>query len=275
MKNFLYLMQGESRLVKDYFFLNDRESADAIFLTYDKEIENAIYFPDSTWSEGRNKLLDLAKQKGQYLYYIFCDDDIEFKHGSWDEFERQLLIHKPAIGCPVFPKTRRTRVRFMNTQIFLVNDEQLMAFHMDVLKDSLVLPYIEELDRVMFWCSSYIQETLIQNFYGSKSLQFNNIEILNREHGRYDLSNRKIFKEVSDDWLKKEFKSGFIHIVNPNEHRIKLRFKLLLLTALYFINRKLFGNDNRANKKKLSRILNHDSKLLKHYNYINSQEKKY
>lgn len=263
-------MQGESKLVKNFLFLNDRDNADAIFLTYDKAIENAIFLPDSTWSEGRNKLLEAAKEKGEYLYYIFCDDDIEFKYGSWDEFETQLLIHRPAVGCPVFPKTRHSRMRFLNTQILLYNDEQLMAFHSDVLKDGLVLPYIEELDKVMFWCSSYIQEILIQNFYGSKSLQFNNIEILNKEHGRYDLSNRSVFKKISEDWLNKEFVSKFIPVVNQKKHKFKIRLKLLILTITYFINRKLGPINHRINKNKLLATLNHDSKLLKQYNNINS-----
>ncbi len=269
MKNFIYLLQGEAELVKEFFYLSERDNTDAIFLTYDKAIENAIFFPDSTWSEGRNKLLEAAKDKGEYLYYIFCDDDIEFKYGSWDEFERQLLIHRPAIGCPVFPKTRKTRIRFLETQPFLINDEQLMAFHIHVIKDGLVIPYIEELDKVMFWCSSYIQETLIQNFYGSKSLQFNNIEILNKEHDRYDLSNRSVFKEISEDWLNKEFVSKFIPVVNQKKHKLKIRLKLLILTIIYFINRKLGPVNHRINKNKLLGTLNHDSKLLKQYNDIN------
>ncbi len=107
MKSFIYLVQGESNLISNYLDLKKREDADVIYLTYDKKVENAIYFPNSTWSEGRNKLLKAARLKGEYLYYIFCDDDIEFRKGSWDEFERLLILHKPAIGFPVVPVTQK------------------------------------------------------------------------------------------------------------------------------------------------------------------------
>ena len=44
MKNFIYLVQGKSDLVRNYFHLAERPETDAVFLTYDKEIENAIFF---------------------------------------------------------------------------------------------------------------------------------------------------------------------------------------------------------------------------------------
>ncbi len=88
MKNFLYLVQGQSELVKNYLHLADRDSADAVFLTYDKPIEEALYFPNSTWAQGRNKMLEIALTKEDYLYYIFCDDDITW----WASCEIQQIL---------------------------------------------------------------------------------------------------------------------------------------------------------------------------------------
>jgi len=68
-KNIVYLVQGESYLVKEYYHLQERDNADAIFLTYDRQIDGAVYFPNSTWTEGRNKLLAAARKKGEYLYF--------------------------------------------------------------------------------------------------------------------------------------------------------------------------------------------------------------
>ena len=56
-KYILYLVQGQANLVQSYLDLYGRVSSDAIYLTYDKPMEGAIYFPNSTWSEGRNRLL--------------------------------------------------------------------------------------------------------------------------------------------------------------------------------------------------------------------------
>jgi len=87
MKDFIYLVQGKSELIRNYFHLLGNPNSEVIFLTYDRPIEEAIFFPNSTWAQGRNKLLETALSKGDYLYYIFCDDDINFIRGSWDTFE--------------------------------------------------------------------------------------------------------------------------------------------------------------------------------------------
>lgn len=271
MKNFIYLVQGESELIKNNFHLTGRNNADAIFLTYDKEIDNAIYFPNSTWSEGRNKLLEAAKEKGDYKYYILCDDDIEFAKGNWDEFERLLLLHKPAIGCPLFPKTKGTNISFLNIQVFLINDEQMMAFHRDVIKDGIIVPYHEDLDKIMYWCSSYIQETLIQNLYRSDSLQFNTIEILNNKHDRYDKSNKLIFRKISDEWLTGEFLNNYKKRIDPKKHKIRIRIKILFYTIRFILYRKLKPPSFRIKKNNLLKILKHDSKLLKQYNNLNEE----
>lgn len=269
MKDFIYLVQGESDLIKNYFHLTGRDNADVIFLTYDKEIKNAIYYPNSTWSEGRNKLLEEARKKGDYQYYIFCDDDIEFSKGSWDEYENLLLKYMPAIGCPIFPKTRKTKINFMDIQVFFVNDEQLMAFHIDLTKDGIVLPYQTQFDKVMFWCSASIQEILIQNFYRPHSLQFNNIEILNKEHCRYDNSNKLNIKGLIDDWKGVEFKKVSIKTVNPNKHNILIRIKILIFTFKYLLLKKFRKSGYKVKKNILLNMLNKDSTILRQYNNLN------
>ncbi len=269
MKNLVYLVQGRSDLIKNYFHLADRESADAIFLTYDKQIDDAVYYPDSTWSEGRNKLLEEAEKKGGYLYYIFCDDDIEFTNGGWDEYEYYLLKYRPAIGCPVFPKTKKTKIGFLDVQVFFVNDEQLMAFHRDVVKDRIVLPIQTHLDHLHWWACSRIQETVIQNFYQSCSLQFNNIQIINTEHGRYDTSGNSTFLEKTNKWLAGEFVNSYSKIIKPKNHTRWVKIKILFYTISFLIYKKLKPENFRISKKKILNSLKKDSVLLKQYSGIN------
>ena len=269
MKDFIYLVQGRSDLVIEYFHLQERDNADAIFLTYDRKINGAVYFPNSTWSEGRNKLLKSAIEKGEYKYYIFCDDDIEIISGSWDEFEKLLLKYKPAIGCPVFPKTKRSKIFFLIYQVFFVNDEQLIAIHHDLVKDNIVVPYQTEFDHLVWTLACSIQERLIQNFYFSDCLQFNKIEVLNKVHNRYDLTERKNSKKYIKEWMTKEFRNNYTSIYNPGKHGVFIKLKVLFYTVGYFIKTTLKPNDYTLNKTRLLEKLNTDSVLLKQYNEKN------
>ena len=77
MKTFIYLVQGKSEYISKFFFLQERKRAHALFLTYDAKVEGALYLPESTFAQGRNKLLiEAEKLKNNYLYYIFLDDDV-------------------------------------------------------------------------------------------------------------------------------------------------------------------------------------------------------
>lgn len=50
---------------------------DLFFVTFKKPNDKAVAFvPGSTWSDGRNTLWDLVRDK--YDYYIFIDDDLQF-----------------------------------------------------------------------------------------------------------------------------------------------------------------------------------------------------
>ena len=266
MKNFIYLVQGKSELVAKYTDLENRENADAIFLTYDEQIENAIYFPDSSWSEGRNLLLKKAREKGNYLYYIFCDDDIEFVIGGWDQFEDNLLRHKPAIGYPVFHKTRHTKISFLDLQVFDISDQQLIAFHKDLINDGFILPYQQQLDQFHWWSSGVIVHLIIENFYRIYSIQFNNIQILNTHHGRYDMTNRSKSIKFGLDWFGKDCKNGFNNFERKNKHNNAEKIKVLLLTMVYRFRRNTRDPEYKINKNKLVKFFKDDSVLLNQYN---------
>lgn len=61
----------------DYYY-SIFQDFDLFFITFKEKNSNAIDFlPNSTWSEGRNRLWEYAK--GKYDYYLFLDDDLQFK----------------------------------------------------------------------------------------------------------------------------------------------------------------------------------------------------
>jgi hypothetical protein len=87
--------------VSDYYnsFFKDY---DFYFVTFKKKNSNAIDFlPNSTWSDGRNRLWQEVRNK--YDYYLFVDDDLIFykaKHTKIALFQRinQKLNRKNIIG---------------------------------------------------------------------------------------------------------------------------------------------------------------------------------
>ena len=265
---FVYLVQGEANLVEPYMELGAQEHSDAIFLTYDEPLDGAIFYPHSTWAQGRNRLLEVALKNKEYLYYIFCDDDIEFIKGSWQEFEYNLLKYKPAIGVPVFPRTRPNILKYpkLNCQPFFINDEQLMAFHLDVVSDQLVLPYQTQFDKINWWASCEIQQILIQNFYSSAAMQFNTIQVENACTERYDSQHDtdKSFREFVNQWLESHFKGRY----NLTSYYKPPRLHHILSRAVIFLTTTFLGKKNYSmHPKTLSKILIPDSDLLKQAHY--------
>ena len=208
-KDFVYLVQGQRERIAGYQHLADRERADALFLTYDHPLDGAIYFPRSTWAEGRNRLLEAARQQGPYRYYIFSDDDAAFDRGEWQTLEDGLLAVRPAIGVPVVRRTRDTPIRGLSHQVFMANDEQVMAFHDNVVADGLVLPYQTQFDDLHWWATCTVQQTLIQAFYFGSAMQFNHVVVRNECDLRYDdpVEGRETYPDLVRAWLQTQLRA--------------------------------------------------------------------
>lgn len=198
-KMFIYLVQGQAKLVKNYVHLSNRTSSHLISLTYDEPLDGSIFFPNSTWAEGRNRLLVEVEKLGvDYEYLVYCDDDVVFYMGDWDVFEESILAFRPALAVPVVSRTVKTisPFPFLDVQRFTYNDEQLMAIRKDVVTAKKILPYKTELDSLHWWATCYAQELLIQKHYRKDVLQINRCRVLNLEHDRYtsDETSQKIYK---------------------------------------------------------------------------------
>jgi len=160
MKPFVYMIQSESQM--PYPNLPDQHN-DVILLTW-KTPSNApdsLFFPGSSWNEGRNRLLSAAvtraaKSGHNYLYYIFLDEDcrvredqalakklnVQLTGNPFRTFERYLLEWEPAVGYTryawqFFEKGQETNIGYNIDAIF-------NAFHRETL--SFLLPYYTGFD---------------------------------------------------------------------------------------------------------------------------------
>ncbi len=285
------MVQGQAERVECFFHLGNREGADAVFLTYDKNIDGAIYYPDSTWAEGRNQLLERAMSLGgEYQYYLFLDDDTSFIKGGFELFEEKLLQYMPAIAMPVFaPKTSPTVIGVGETyysdaftplgefQVCKKGDAQFIGFHRDVVLDHLVVPLQTQFDKISWWFTSSTQQLLIFNLYPKTTLQFNEIAVTNDVHGDYTNCD---FKNFQTEWLNKQFIDDFhnprpyainllssegIQLCMGNSQRFNPQFIFEFLGTLADTCAYTKKSSHHISEEKLTSILQHDSELYNQY----------
>jgi len=285
------MVQGQASYIQKFYHLNNRESTDAIFLTYDRKIDGAIYYPDSTWAEGRNRLLESAVESASvYQYYIFLDDDTSFVKGGFELFEEKLLQYMPAIAMPVFaPKTTstvlgvgesynsKTFIPLREYQISKFGDAQFVAFHRDVILDSLVVPLLAKFDRVSWWFTSSNQQLLIFNLYAKTTLQFNNIAVSNNIHGDY-VNNE--FQQLQSEWFGRQFIDAFndprpyaVNLLSSkglsycvgNNQQINPRYIIEFLDTLAGTLAYTKKENHLISENALARVLRRDSELFKQY----------
>jgi len=186
MKKFAYLVQSEGGLRRDLQALHGHES-DVFLLTWRKPTKNGIFFPSSTWTEGRNRLYQQIV-KTNYIYYIFLDGDIELHASShtnvrgnpWRLFEKLLMQFLPAVGVPRFSWHKQTPERVKTVYYF---DAPLNAIHREALH--VLLPFYDGDDRESWWNSGIYYLHLASMLYRNHVLQFNTIEATDTTHGFY------------------------------------------------------------------------------------------
>ncbi len=202
-KPFLYLVQSAGKLPELYNDLQS-ERSDVLSLTWKEKVEGAIYFPKSSWTEGRNRLYEESVKNPSYLYYIFLDDDVEFSKGSWRDFEDELLKYNPAIAVPYLAEYGSgdafNDLR-LDSQTCYYFDAMYNAFHRDVVMDGLILPYYGNFDQKSWWYSQWIVIHLANLFFPNHILQINTVWINNLKHEDYPKNND--FKPISK-WFNKE-----------------------------------------------------------------------
>lgn len=179
MEKFLYLVQSAGRLPDPYRAIAS-QCADLIHLTFEEEIDNAIYLPRSSWTQQRNRLLADAAMRGeQYLYYIFLDEGVNFVRGDWRQFEEALLRYRPAVAVPhvvEHPLVNQRRQELdAHTCHFL--DATFNAFHAEVARDGILLPYYGGFDRESSSYSQMLVMLLAELLCPRHTLQINSTAI--------------------------------------------------------------------------------------------------
>lgn len=190
MKRFVYLFQVEHDLPDNLKGAEGPES-DVRFLSYRARSADprSIYYPSSSWTQGRNRLLREVGG-GEWLYYVFGDGDVHLectgrgaeristRQSPWRAFEEFLLAHEPAVGTPAYswqlsgqwdPKQETQTLRFF--------DPVLNAFHAEALLP--LLPYYDLLDEECADYSGSIVCSIAADLYPGHVLQTNRVLVLN------------------------------------------------------------------------------------------------
>jgi hypothetical protein len=196
-KRFAWLMQSTNITTDaDSWKTDDRD----IFLLTFKEQPDPndlfkIFDPGSTWSTGRNGMLDAAVEyaskmsDGGYDYYVFMDDDIpSMAPGGlsqattmFDGIEAFLINNQPAVGWFPNAKPWTADMEFPLGPDDLIYgpadpDPNVQAFHTSTL--GLLLPYDNHFDATCIYASNQILRqigaaTYAHGWMGSRNLEFN------------------------------------------------------------------------------------------------------
>jgi hypothetical protein len=227
MKPFVYLIQSESEM--PYPDLPD-DGNDIILLTWKQPsgCKDAIFYPGSSWNEGRNRLLQAAIQRNAgYLYYIFLDGDCIVKEDTelaeslhipicgnpFRTFEAWLLEWEPAVGYTHYSWQYAEAGAAVNLGHNI--DALFNAFHRETL--SFLMPYYTGFDSESWLYSQHILNHLITLLYHTHRIQCNVITIRNQTRKSY--AHRKKYWSIPSTFLVNAIRSDLkyrIDLENPN-----------------------------------------------------------
>lgn len=176
-----YLIRSYSSLPSSYKFLKTPHS-DVIVSSWNGNFTPQDWFelfihPDTTWGEGRNKLLEIAFRKNKYDYFIFMDDDLEFDIKHHIPLLETFLTHNsPSIIYPrvSWQSSTRDDIQYKNNC-----DASFSIFHKSIIDK--LLPYYNGLQDFSWHYSQGIINvitTLALNLYRFQynPLKFNNTQ---------------------------------------------------------------------------------------------------
>jgi hypothetical protein len=212
---FAYLIQSEAALPPHFDALRANSHRRLFHLTFKEAVPGAIHLPESTWTQGRNRLLAEARASAEaFDYFIFSDDDVQFLSGSWDAFERHLDRHRPPIGLPTFPLSTHHDRAFSAYDF----DAIVNAFHRDIIADEIILPYIETYDSQSWWLSQYFVIHLAGALYPRGVMKFPDLVIDNLQHREYPRISVDQFSDfdeayfslwLDEPWARAHFRPHF------------------------------------------------------------------
>lgn len=233
-KSFVYLVQSAADM--PYADIPGPDS-DVMLLTWSRPSDwpGAIFLPDSSWNEGRNRLLREARRRAQqrgadYRYYIFLDDDCRLREdvelarqlgmpltgNPFRTFERFLSEWEPAVGYTRYDWQYCERGRAVNLGHNI--DALFIAFHREAL--DLLLPYYTGFDSESWLYSQHIVNHLASLFYHPYRIQCNLVTTTNTRRKGY--APRKKYWQIPTTFLSGALQPGTRPALNtetPNTPR--------------------------------------------------------
>lgn len=145
----------------------------------------ALFWPKSTWAEGRNLAWEAASRLGEQIdYAFFLDDDIGFRRGNYQGFVAAVHALQPLLAAPLVPRTasKRFQIKGAAVQAGAIHDEQLLVFHRSALDDPFVWPLERRHESLSWHVACMIQQFFIHERFPQKLAQFNDFVISNEGH---------------------------------------------------------------------------------------------
>ena len=186
-KVFLYLVQSDACLDLGHLRSDRAEVLQLVWkVPPGPGCGGAIYYPNSTLVQGRNRLYAAARESfpgSSFSYYIMMDGDVTlrevrdfgFNTGSaWATFEEYLLEWEPAVGFPHFGAADYDDES--EVQLVFNFDQIVVAYHAEAA--GLLLPYTEAFDGVSWWYCGTVQNALCAAVYNDHRIQFNALRAL-------------------------------------------------------------------------------------------------
>ena len=224
----LYIIQAKSGLPEIYECLRNR---DFVLLSYQENAsDTTIFYPNSTWTSGRNKLreyiLTLTKK---YDYYIFLDEDVTFsgysQEDGFNHFEELITLYNPFIATPNYGNyyihyTYNNDLPLGEAQTTIWFDSVCNAFSKEAFFSDILFPYMDMYDDRSWQMSQFIM-IMLCSIYNKQVILFNNFKLINNIHGKYpkmhifDETEQYILNSLKENeqcfgldlnWDKKEFK---------------------------------------------------------------------
>lgn len=142
-----------------------------------------IFLPNSTWAEGRNLQLEVARASSDFDYYFFLDADARFEDGADGllAFQDSVLALHPSIAVPLTDVIRESG-RYdpkLRVQKPIGFDQVVQAYSRKCVEEGITLPLVTAFDEKSWWYACEINQYLCLRYYPEEIVQFNDVLVHN------------------------------------------------------------------------------------------------
>ena len=206
-------------------------NCDVIALSFKEECQDKnsshisyIFANETSWTQGRNLLYFVAKERiPRYHYYIFMDDDLDLRFNMYSSeemkemppnrvFQQWLLDDEPAIGImedlgthPAEKLLERWARICKSTESTLVIpaiyfDANFNAFHHQAIEH--IFPYESQYDRDSWWLSQHLLIYYAEVMFRGQVLANIALTAFNHNHRCYPKGFKKM-NEIRVSYIEK------------------------------------------------------------------------